>query len=388
MLSSEDIGEIEPGGLGNLPEGARAWVSVGTPPDKLRGMTEAIPFHVVVSDLYDALRSERHKRQVLAGAPAAELCAARGAGRRLLPGTVPRMTLQCGDEGLELLEQRAALLNRKRCYDSYVHEVAVVVIKAEQQRADSMRVGLVWPIAGYHTVGRSDVLDLEHHPFIRLVARLERFGDDAVEPRALELVEPPFGYLGIIRDGSEVDRRLSAAQDLLEHAASHPERFSGEVTVAKGEQIERDVVRGGLPGKQLDSAFGRMDPLLQDLEVKAPKGGIGHDDLPVDNAAIGQPQPDCRYELREVAGHRSEIAAADLDLVAVAKDDRAEPVPLGLVDIFPPGDVLDKPCEHRGNVRHNRQVHARLTSSLRQRTDLAISFMPVASFPKSYPAGH
>ena len=38
-------------------------------------------------------------------------------------------------------------------------------------------------------------------------------------------------------------------------------------------------------------------------------------------------------DLREVSGHRLLVAAADLDLVAVAEDDRAEAVPLGLVEL-------------------------------------------------------
>ena len=59
--------------------------------------------------------------------------------------------------------------------------------------------------------------------------------------------------------------------------------------------------------------------------------------LPI--GALGEARPHRFDDLGEVAGHRPLLAAADLDLVAVAEDDRAEPVPLGLVEL-PRGDPL------------------------------------------------
>ena len=178
---------------------------------------------------------------------------------------------------------------RERSDDADVHEPAAIVVEAEQQRAHRPRVGLVRPVAGHHAVRRSDVLDLEHHPFVRLVGPLERLGDDAVEPRALELVEPPLRHLGIVGGRGEVDRRLRAGQRLLEHAASLAERLTGEVAVAEREQVERDEVRRGALGEQLDPALGRVDPLLQGLEVEPPARGSGTTISPSSTQRSGRP---------------------------------------------------------------------------------------------------
>ena len=70
-------------------------------------------------------------------------------------------------------------------------------------------------------------------------------------------------------------------------------------------------------------------PLLQRLEVQAVVGG--DDDLAVDHAALRQLGSDRRDQFGEVAGHRPLVAAAQLDLVAVAEADRPEAVPLRLV---------------------------------------------------------
>ena len=51
-------------------------------------------------------------------------------------------------------------------------------------------------------------------------------------------------------------------------------------------------MRRGPLGEQLDPARGRVDALLQRLEVEAPARGVGHDDLAVDDAALGQARPD------------------------------------------------------------------------------------------------
>ena len=74
-----------------------------------------------------------------------------------------------------------------------------------------------------------------------------------------------------------------------------------------------------------------MDALLQRLEVQPVAGRADHDDLAVDHAALRQVAPHRLDDLGEVPGHRPLVAAADLDLVAVAEDDRPEAVPLRLV---------------------------------------------------------
>ena len=154
-----------------------------------------------------------------------------------------------------------------------------------------------------------------------------------------------------------MDRRARAGQGLLQRAPPLPERLAGQVAVPEREQVEGDEVGRGALREQLDPALGRMDPLLQRLEVEASARGVRHDDLPVDDAALGEARLDGRHDLGEVAVHRPPVAAADLDLVAVPEDDRAEPVPLGLVAVGAERDVRTEPCEHRCDRWHDRQVH-------------------------------
>jgi hypothetical protein len=42
------------------------------------------------------------------------------------------------------------------------------------------------------------VFDLEHDALVRLVAAVERLRDDAIEPGALELGEPPLGEVEVV----------------------------------------------------------------------------------------------------------------------------------------------------------------------------------------------
>ena len=88
-----------------------------------------------------------------------------------------------------------------------------------------------------------------------------------------------------------------------------------------------------------------------------------HEELAVEHAALGQLLPDRRDDLGEVAGQRLGVAAGQLDLVAVAEDDAAEAVPLGLeaqaaVELGRVRDPLDRLRQHRLHGRHHGQVHA------------------------------
>ena len=74
---------------------------------------------------------------------------------------------------------------------------------------------------------------------------------------------------------------------------------------------------------------GGVHAQLQRLEVQPAVGG--DDDLAVDHAPLGQLGDGRRHQFGEVAGHRPLVAAAELDLVAVAEADRPEAVPLRLV---------------------------------------------------------
>ena len=114
------------------------------------------------------------------------------------------------------------------------------------------------------------------------------------------------------------------------------ERAPGVVVVAEGQQVERDEGRRRLLGEHAHPRVGRVDALLQRLEIQAVVGG--DDDLAVDHAALRQLCLDRLDQFGEVPGHRPLVAAAELHLVAVAKTYRPEAVPLGLVDA--PGGIV------------------------------------------------
>jgi hypothetical protein len=157
-------------------------------------------------------------------------------------------------------------------------------------------------------------------------------------------------------------------EETLLDAASHnylaalAEALARQVVVAHGEQVERHERRGRLGRQPVDARLGRVDPLLQRAEVQG--RAAGHHDLAVHDAALGQLGPDGRDDLGKVPGERALVARAQLDLVAVAEDDAAKAVPLGLVE-HPAGelrrvrDVGDRLGQHRLHRRHDGKAHPR-----------------------------
>src|SRR6266542_1896873 len=103
------------------------------------------------------------------------------------------------------------------------------------------------------------------------------------------------------------------------------ERTLHQGVVAKGEQVEGDERGRRLAGQQVHPRGGRVDALLQRLEVEPL--ALAHHHLAVDHAARRELGARRLDDLWEVAGHRALVAAAQLDLVAVTEDDGAEAVP-------------------------------------------------------------
>ncbi len=124
-------------------------------------------------------------------------------------------------------------------------------------------------VAGDHAVRRTLVLDLGHHPLVRLVGQVLALGDQPVQAGALELGEPPPGGLQVVGGRGDVDRRFRVGQALLEPGPALGEGPLGQVLVAERQQVERDEAGRGLLGEQLDPARRRVDALLQGLEVEA-----------------------------------------------------------------------------------------------------------------------
>ncbi len=107
-------------------------------------------------------------------------------------------------------------------------------------------------------------------------------------------------------------------------------------------------------GELLDPRLRRVEPQLQRVEVQTVL--VGQDHLAVHDAAGRERFAKRRDQLREVALQRPRVAALDPDIVALAEDDRPEPVPLRLVP--PPVTARDLAFElrqHRGERRSERQ---------------------------------
>jgi hypothetical protein len=99
-----------------------------------------------------------------------------------------------------------------------------------------------------------------------------------------------------------------------------------------------------------------VDAQEQRLELEAL--GTGDDHLAIDHALVGQPLPQRLSELREVAVERLEVAALDVDLVAVPEHDGPEAVPLGLEQpATVVGDGVHGLREHGLHGRLDRQLH-------------------------------
>ena len=92
-----------------------------------------------------------------------------------------------------------------------------------------------------------------------------------------------------------------------------------------------------------------MQPQLQRLEVETVLAG--DDDLAVEHAALGDARLQRLDELREVAVERPLVAALDEHLVAVAKDEGAEAVPLRLEDPAVVGRQLVDPSRQHWQER-------------------------------------
>jgi hypothetical protein len=201
------------------------------------------------------------------------------------------------------------------------------------------------------------VLDLEHNALVRLITAIDRLGDNAVKAGSLELAEPSGRDFAVPGGRGQVDRRRRLRHRLLEHGAAALEWKLSAVLIAECEQVEGYERRGGLAGQQPDPARGGMDPLQQGLEVQPPAIGAGYDDLAVDNGPGRQAFQYRGDQLGKVPGHRTLVAAADLDLIAVAEDDRPEAIPFRLIAQLALRDLLHGLGEHRGNGRHHGQVH-------------------------------
>ncbi len=100
-----------------------------------------------------------------------------------------------------------------------------------------------------------------------------------------------------------------------------------------------------------------MKPKLQRLEIEP--AILGDDDFAIQHATRRQLRPQRLEQFGKIAVQRLFIAALDLDLVPVAKNQRAKPIPLRFEDPrFAGGQVVHSLGEHRQDRRVDGKIHA------------------------------
>ena len=149
----------------------------------------------------------------------------------------------------------------------------------------------------------------------------------------------------------------AAGKQRLQLAAALLKRLAPQIAIALAEQVEEHDGRRDLLGEQLHARRGRMEAELQRLEIEA--AIPGDDDFAVEHAAGGQLRQQRLEQLGKVAVERFFVAALDQDLVAVAEDQRAKPVPLRLENPRSvAGQFVNSLGEHRQDRRIDGKVHA------------------------------
>jgi len=219
-------------------------------------MAEARALHVVVAHLTDALGAQRHPAQILAAIPAAgrarQALALRVRVLLRLGPSAPRVAVErMLAQRRQLRHQLLAAFGRERPGDADVLERTVVVIEAEQERADHRaRAVLVPAESGDDAIGGARMLGLDHRALAGPVGLVESFRHHAIEPGTLEALEPFLGQGAIERRRRQVHRRSGAGEDALELGASCRERLLAQIVVTEREQIPGDERRGRLLREQ------------------------------------------------------------------------------------------------------------------------------------------
>jgi hypothetical protein len=285
-----------------------------------------MPLHLVEPNLDDRLRPQGGLLE-LAAAPAV----------RLREAPVGRVLEQrqhaLGDLGV------AGGGDRGR---ADVVELAVVPVKAEEERRDPARP-LLPAQSDDDAVGRALRLHL-HDRLARAgeVRTVLALGDDAVEARRLERLEPVLRHVAVACHGREAE----AGGEALERRPPVRERLAPQLLSGPHEHVEGDELGGDLSGQLAHPALGRVQAHLHRVEVQ---DAVPRDhDLAVDRGARGQHALE-RPQLREVAEQRPAVAGPETQLAAGVLEQAPEPVPLRLV----------LPAVRRRELPHELRLHGR-----------------------------
>ena len=153
-----------------------------------------------------------------------------------------------------------------------------------------------------------------------------------------------------------MDRRGGVAEHFIESRPAIFQRSFAQIFVANREQIPRNVRSRSLFREKLHTRCRRMNSEEQRFEVESRRAD--DHDLAIDDAALRQRRLERRDELRKVTVHRPFIAALKQDLIAVAKDERAESVPFRLEQpAVACRQAVGRRGQHRSEWRIKRKMH-------------------------------
>ena len=237
-------------------------------------MAEAIALQVVVLHLAHALDAQRLPRQILAGAPAA------------LPAGHARVPCACASahsrhgcsssassrSGASSAASSLARRHRERRGDADVVQPAVVVVEAEQQRADARRVPLLCqrkPATTQSAVRACLILIIARLP--GWYGAVRRLGDHAVEPGAFEALRASRrrarGRASSASGGSAAATSASSCSSARAPLALRLRRAGRVPSAASRSKATNDA---GVSLRQLgDARRRRVQAQLQRVEVEA-----------------------------------------------------------------------------------------------------------------------
>src|SRR5580658_3729738 len=204
------------------------------------------------------------------------------------------------DDRLQLFQDRPPLSSVERRRVAYVVERTVAVVEPEQQGSDSLAV-LRNPVSADDAVDGAEVLDLGPASFAGLVDAGRILCNDAVETGAFVACEPSGRFIRVRRLRSDADDR--AALECTQQAnPPFLEWPVAQVVRALCQEVEEDNGSGCLLRQHPDARCGRVDSLLECVEVEAVVGGDDH--FAVDDGSLGERFLEWLDQLREIALER------------------------------------------------------------------------------------
>ncbi len=302
-------------------------------------MAEASAGEVVILELAHELVPEREPFGVAILAGPAAGTSGSFSGEAFVIGRLE--IVRCGsavvaDERLEDGLEFFAVLFAETGAEADVVELAMIVVQAEQQRADFPAL-LGVAEAADDAVGGADALDLDHAGALAgCVLAVEALGDNAVEPMGGAAADPALrgGKVGSRRrkmNASLARGRFEiGSREFLERHATGGERLGGKRLPFFGQkEIEDEIGAGRLLGEFPDAAFRGMDSLEERVEVEAAMRA--DDDFAIEHELARGQAAKGFDQFREISPERLAGFGLQHDLIAVAEGETAEAVPLGLI---------------------------------------------------------